>query len=68
MRCITCPVCNGMGEIEKPRPRRSLDWKVKKAGELRELGLTYHEIKDALGYKSPRSAHELVKKYKSLKK
>jgi len=66
MKCITCPICNGVGEIEKPKKRRSLDWKIKKAGELRNLGFTYHEIKDALGYASPRSAHELVKKYNKL--
>lgn len=58
---MKCPLCTGSGEI-KSHQKRSLEWKTKKAQQLRKLGFTYREITQALGYKSYRSIQQCLER------
>lgn len=62
MKCI---ICKGTGEIEEPK-HKSIDgemnaYKKAVAKELASKGYSYRQIQKALGYKSVRSVHLLIK-------
>ena len=52
-----CPLCNGLGKIEKSLP---IDVKRKKAKLMHEMNFSIREIMRALNYKSPRSVQDLL--------
>lgn len=58
-----CPLCDGLGKVDDNR-KRPLKENRKLAYKMRKLGFSYWDITKALGYKSPRSAYQLIKSYK----
>jgi hypothetical protein len=59
-----CPICNGIGKLEFPAHMAVDEIAVKKemALKLHEKGFSLRQIQKALGYKSVRSIHLMLKK------
>jgi hypothetical protein len=59
-----CPICNGTGKVEDPKHMDVDVIQVKKemALKLHEKGFSLRQIQKALGYKSVRSVHLMIKK------
>ena len=58
-----CPICEGSGFVEDPRHARIDVFQVKKemAIKLHGKGFSLRQIQKALGYKSVRSVHLIIK-------
>jgi hypothetical protein len=57
---MECPICKGIGEIENPKkgvPNNKI-----MAELLYREGFSIRQIMRFLGYKSPHSVHELLKR------
>lgn len=60
---MKCPVCKGKGEIANPKQDKDFERvKVRMTKVLRKEGFSIREIMKLLGYKSPRSIMENLKK------
>lgn len=60
---IKCPVCKGLGEIEKPRHDKDFQkTRERMVFVLHKEGFSIREIMRLLEYKSPRSVHQIIKK------
>lgn len=57
---MKCPLCEGIGTTV-PREKRTADEKRKLSIKMRELGFSFKEIMNALGYKSPNSVSKALK-------
>jgi len=57
---MKCPCCSGKGKLES-KLQRSANEKRLLAIKLRRAGLTFKEIQNALGHKSPNSVSRALK-------
>lgn len=65
---INCPMCNGEGKIEQPHfKQKIMKEKYQTAIRMHKEGYSIREIAKAMGYKSPRSVHKLLKENKKYK-
>ena len=62
-----CPMCNGCGEIKQPHfQQKIMKEKSLMAQRMREQGYSIREIMKTMGYKSPKSVMDLLKRIKDL--
>lgn len=62
---MTCPVCNGTGELEKPHTTISGEPDVRAMVKtLRDAGYSIRQIMKLIGYKSPQSIQKILTKIK----
>jgi hypothetical protein len=59
---IQCPVCKGRGELIGPHVRHKTIDNTIMAKLLRDVGYSYRDIRNFLGYKSPRSVALCLKR------
>lgn len=63
--CIKCPICEGAGTLKKPKLNVSeIELKENATIILKKAGFSYREIMRLVGYKSPRSIQNILKKQK----